>query len=104
MQPGAVSNVTGAGPFIAAVPIMATLAGMGAGAVPGGAAGALAGFGMPEYEAKRFEGYVKEGGILIAVHCEKSQARDRARKLLESFGAQNISSSSEAPAGYTGTR
>src|SRR5438132_12593391 len=61
--------IPGVGPFIAAGPIMASLAGAGAGAVTGGIVGSLIGLGLPEYEAKRYEGRIKEGGILLSVHC-----------------------------------
>src|SRR5690348_16216443 len=63
----------GVGPFIAAGPIMATLAGLGVGGVVGGVAGALIGAGIPEYEAKRYEGRLSKGGILLSVHCDKTE-------------------------------
>src|SRR6186713_2103953 len=65
--------IPGLGPFIAAGPIMGTLAGLGAGSAVGGLVGALVGLGLPEYEAKRYEGRVKEGGILLSVHCATSE-------------------------------
>ena len=92
--------IPGIGPFIAAGPIMAALAGMGAGAVLGGATGALVGIGIPEYEVKRYEGLVRTGGILISVHCDDSKWTDRAKKLLESQGAEDLSSTGEASADY----
>src|SRR5471032_2991776 len=61
--------IPGVGPFIAAGPIMGALAGLGAGAVAGGLVGALSGMGIPEYEAKRYEGHVRNGGILVSAHC-----------------------------------
>jgi len=64
--------IPGVGPFIAAGPIMSALAGLGAGGAIGGLIGALVGMGIPEFEAKRYEGYVKEGGILLSVHCDTS--------------------------------
>ncbi len=64
--------IPGVGPFIAAGPIMGALAGVGAGGAVGGLLGALVGMGMPEYEAKRYEGRVKEGGVLLSVHCDTS--------------------------------
>src|SRR6202171_5583396 len=63
--------IPGLGPFIAAGPIMATLAGMGVGGAVGGLVGALVGMGIPEYEAKRYDGRVRQGGILVSVHCER---------------------------------
>ena len=62
--------IPGLGPFIAAGPIMGALAGLGVGAAAGGLIGALVGMGIPEYEAKRYEGRVKDGGILVSVHCD----------------------------------
>src|SRR6266436_6537726 len=69
--------IPGLGPFIAAGPIMAALAGAAAGGVLGGVTGALIGLGMPEYEAKRYEGKIREGRVLISVHTENSTERDR---------------------------
>jgi hypothetical protein len=92
--------IPGLGPFIAAGPIMAALAGVGAGGVVGGVAGALIGMGIPEYEAKRYEGRVKTGGILLSVHSDDDHWTQRAKKILEETGAQDISSTSEAKADY----
>lgn len=88
--------IPGMGPFIAAGPIMAALAGAGVGGTVGGIAGALVGMGIPEYEAKRYEGRVKNGGILLSVHAESSEATRRAKQILSATGAQDISSTSEA--------
>jgi hypothetical protein len=90
--------IPGLGPFIAAGPIMAALAGAGVGGVVGGLTGALVGMGIPEYEAKRYEGRVKEGGILLSVHSDNSDWTKRAKKILEETGAQDISSTGEASA------
>jgi hypothetical protein len=87
--------IPGLGPFIAAGPIMAALAGAGAGGVVGGIIGALVGMGIPEYEAKRYEGRLKEGGVLLSVHCDTSEEIKQAKKLLEQTGAQDIASSGE---------
>src|SRR5439155_4855008 len=92
--------IPGLGPFIAAGPIVAALAGAGAGGVVGGLAGALVGMGIPEYEAKRYEGRVKEGGILLSVHCDDSKWTKKAKEILERTGAQDISSAGEAGADY----
>ena len=92
--------IPGLGPFIAAGPIMAALAGVGAGAALGGVAGGLIGMGLPEYEALRYEGRIKSGGILISVHCDDSDWADRAKKILEATGAKDISSSGEASADF----
>lgn len=87
--------IPGLGPFIAAGPIMGTLAGLGVGGTVGGLVGALVGLGLPEYEAKRYEGRVKDGGILLSVHCSTSEEVTNAKKILEQTGAEDISSSGE---------
>ncbi len=88
--------IPGIGPFVAAGPIMAALAGASVGGAVGGISGAIIGFGIPEYEAKRYEGAVKDGGSLISVHCSTSDQIDRAKEILKQAGAEDISSSSEA--------
>lgn len=92
--------IPGVGPLIAAGPIVGALAGVGAGGVVGGIAGALIGMGIPEYEAKRYEGRVKEGGVLLSVHCDDSNWTRRAKDILDSTGAQDISSTGEASADF----
>lgn len=87
--------IPGLGPFIAAGPIMAALAGVGAGATVGGVIGALVGMGIPEYEAKRYEGRIKSGGVLLSVHCESSEEISAAKDLLKATGAQDIASAGE---------
>lgn len=96
--------IPGLGPFIAAGPIMATLAGAGVGGTVGGIAGALIGIGIPEYEAKRYEGRVKNGGILLSVHSDSSDSTKRAKMILEATGAQDISSTGEASSGDAKTK
>ena len=88
--------IPGLGPFIAAGPIVAALAGAGAGGAIGGLTGALVGMGIPEYEAKRYEGRVKDGGILLSVHSDDSQWTKKAKEILEHSGAQDVSSTGEA--------
>src|ERR1700757_4768527 len=73
--------IPGLGPFIAAGPIMAALAGAGVGGTVGGIAGALIGMGIPEYEAKRYEGRIKSGGILLSVHCDDSDWTKKAKQI-----------------------
>ena len=90
--------IPGLGPLIAAGPIVAALAGIGAGGVVGGFTGALVGFGIPEYEAKRYEGMVSKGGILLSVHCDNSEWVKMAKDTLEETGAESISSSGESAA------
>jgi hypothetical protein len=87
--------IPGLGVFIAAGPIMAALAGAAGVAAVGGLTGALIGLGIPEYEAKRYEGKVKDGNILLSIHTEDSTERDRARKILEEGGAEDISYTGE---------
>jgi hypothetical protein len=88
--------IPGLGPFIAAGPIMAALAGAGVGGAIGGLTGALIGMGIPEYEAKRYEGRVKNGGILLSVHSNTSDQIKVAKDVLKQTGAQDISSTGEA--------
>ncbi|HEY6924643.1 MAG TPA: hypothetical protein VI653_14315 [Steroidobacteraceae bacterium] len=90
--------IPGLGPFIAAGPIMAGLAGLGVGGAVGGLVGALIGMGIPEYEAKRYEGRVKNGGTLLSVHCDTSEEIGRAKDLLKSSGAEDIASTGESAA------
>ena len=92
--------IPGLGPFIAAGPIMGALAGAGTGGVVGGLIGALVGMGIPEYEAKRYEGLVKNGGILLSAHCDNSDWVGRAKDVLKQSGAEDISSAGEASADY----
>jgi hypothetical protein len=90
--------IPGVGPFIAAGPIMAALSGAAVGATVGGLTGALVGMGIPEYEAKRYEGRIKEGNYLISVHTDDSTQRQRAKEIFERAGCEDISSASEANA------
>ncbi len=92
--------IPGLGPFIAAGPILGTLAGAGAGGAVGGLIGALVGMGIPEYEAKRYEGRVREGGILLSVHCDNSDWVSRAKEILKKTGAQDVASTGEAGADF----
>src|SRR3984893_13319119 len=95
--------IPGFGPLIAAGPIMAALAGVGAGGVVGGLTGALVGMGIPEYEAKRYEGRIKQGGILLSVHCDSSDWVKKAKEALERSGAEDIGSAGEAAADFEKT-
>lgn len=92
--------IPGIGPFIAAGPIVALLSGVGVGATVGGIAGALVGMGIPEYEAKRYEGLIKRGGILLSVHSDSQEWTKRAKEILQQTGADDISSTSEAKGDY----
>ncbi|HEY1577552.1 MAG TPA: general stress protein [Terracidiphilus sp.] len=87
--------IPGVGPLIAAGPIMGALAGLGVGGAVGGLVGALIGLGIPEYEAKRYEGRVKDGGILVSVHCDTSEEISRAKDVLKRAGGEDIASSGE---------
>jgi hypothetical protein len=88
--------IPGLGPFIAAGPIMAALGGAAAGAALGGLTGALIGMGIPEYEAKRYEGKVREGHILVSVHTENRDERTRAKRIFEQAGAEDVADTAEA--------
>lgn len=88
--------IPGVGPFIAAGPIMAALSGAAVGAAVGGVTGALVGMGIPEYEAKRYEGRIRGGNILISVHTEDAEENRRARGIFERAGAEDIAAAGEA--------
>jgi hypothetical protein len=90
--------IPGLGPFIAAGPIMAGLAGLGVGGTVGGVTGALIGAGIPEFEAKRYEGRLQKGGILLSVHCNTSDEIKRAKQVMEATRAEDVSSTSESSA------
>jgi hypothetical protein len=95
--------IPGLGPLIAAGPIVAALTGVGVGGAIGGITGALIGLGIPEYEAKRYEGRVKEGGILLSVHSDNSDWTSKAKDILKRTGADDISSTGEAKADFSKT-
>jgi len=88
--------IPGVGPLIAAGPIMAALAGIGVGGAVGGFTGALIGMGIPEYEAKKYEGRLKKGGILFSVHCDTSEQIKRAKEIIARTGGEDISSTGES--------
>ncbi len=88
--------IPGVGPFVAAGPIMAALSGAAVGAAVGGVGGLLIGLGMPEYEAKRYEGKIQGGNVLVSVHSENAEETKRAREIFERAGAEDIATSSEA--------
>jgi hypothetical protein len=90
--------IPGIGPFVAAGPIMAALGGAAVGATVGGFTGALVGLGIPEYEAKQYEGKLRQGNILISVHSENSTETDKAKTIFETAGAHDIASTSEKAA------
>lgn len=95
--------IPGVGPLIAAGPIVAALAGLGVGGAVGGLIGALVGMGIPEYEAKRYEGRVKNGGVLLSVHCDTSDEVSKAEDLLKETGAEDISSAGEMAGAHAST-
>jgi hypothetical protein len=88
--------IPGVGPLIAAGPIMAALAGVGVGGAVGGFTGAMIGLGIPEYEAKRYEGRLKKGAILLSVHCDTSDQIKKAKEILKNTAAEDISSTGES--------
>jgi CBS domain-containing protein len=92
--------VPGAGPLIAAGPIMTILAGVGAGGTAGGILGGLVGCGMPEYEAKRYKGRVRRPGILLSVHCDNSEWANKARAVIKQTGGEDVSTASEEKADF----
>jgi hypothetical protein len=96
-------SIPGAGPFLAAGPVVAALAGAGAAGAAGGLIGGLIGIGIPEYEAKRYEGRIRRGGNLMSVHCDDREWADLAETILEDTGAQDVASSEEASADFART-
>jgi hypothetical protein len=92
--------IPGLGPFVAAGPIMGMLGGIGVGGAIGGVTGALIGMGIPEYEAKRYEGRIRRGGILLSVHCDSKDWASRAKSILHASGAEDVSSTGEAGADF----
>ena len=88
--------IPGLGPFIAAGPIMAGLAGLGVGGAVGGVTGALIGLGIPEFEAKRYEDRLKNGGILLSVYCDTVEEIERAKDVLNRTGGEDVSSTGES--------
>jgi hypothetical protein len=88
-------SIPGIGPVIAAGPLVATLAGIGIGGALGGFTGSLVGMGMSECEAKHYEGRVRKGGVLVAVHCATARDVERARAIMKGNGAEDIASPSE---------
>jgi outer membrane lipoprotein SlyB len=88
--------IPGLGPFIAAGPLVAALSGAAVGAAAGGLTGALIGMGIPEIEAKRYEGKVKGGNLLIAVHAEDAERRKVAERVFKDVNAEDISTVTEA--------
>jgi hypothetical protein len=91
-------SIPGIGPFIAAGPIMAALSGAAVGTTAGGIIGALIGMGIPEFEAKRFDGKIKQGGMLISVHVDNANQRNAARDIFEQHRAEDIATGGEARA------
>jgi len=90
--------IPGVGPLIAAGPLLALLSGAAVGAAAGSLTGSLIGMGIPEYEAKRYEGHLKEGNILIAVHADNAEWAAKARKLLSDAEVMDISTSTDTAA------
>ncbi|HVH41334.1 MAG TPA: DUF3341 domain-containing protein [Labilithrix sp.] len=88
--------IPGLGPFIAAGPLLATLSGVAAGATVGGVTGALVGLGIPEIEAKRYEGKLRGGNILIAVHTENAEQQKAAEQIFKSVRADDVFSTTES--------
>lgn len=96
--------IPGVGPLIAAGPIVAGLAGLGVGGAVGGLTGALIGMGIPEYEAKRYEGRLQKGGILLSVHCNTSDEIKLAKQIMKNTGAEDVSSTGESSSDSTKAR
>ena len=92
--------IPGIGPIVAAGPVVAALAGAGAAGATGGLVGGLIGAGIPEIEAKRYAGRIREGAYLISVHCDDSKWAKRAEEILEATGGRDVVKTSESSADY----
>lgn len=92
--------IPGLGLVVAAGPILGLLSGIGVGGVLGGLTGALVGLGTPEYEAKRYEGRIRKGSILLSVHCDDSDWVKTAKTILEETGAEDTSTTVESKADF----
>ncbi|MGH9469542.1 MAG: quinol:electron acceptor oxidoreductase subunit ActD [Terriglobia bacterium] len=95
-----VIQITGTGPIGSAGLVVAVLAGIGALGILGAIIGGFTGLGKPKFEAKRYQGRIKRGGLLLSVHCDSGKWRDQAKKILKQTGAENISSAPESGADY----
>jgi len=95
--------VPGLEAFLVAGPVVGMLSGMGIGTTLGGLTGAIAGLSVPEYEAKRYEGRVRNGGILLSVHCDNAEWAKTARAVLKKTGGADISTAGEARADFART-
>jgi hypothetical protein len=92
--------IPGIGPLLAAGPVVAALAGAAAGGATAGIVGALIGLGIPEVEAKRYEGRIRSGRILCSIHCDDSKWADRAKRILKNSGAEDLAQTGEKVADY----
>lgn len=92
--------IAGVGPVNAADPILAALAGLGAGGVLGGIAGRMIGLGIPQHEAKRYGGRIRNGGLLLSVHSDNSEWTRKAKDILRRTGGEDISTTGEASSDY----
>ena len=99
LRTGAIARFS---PVMKAVDRFARGGGLGVGGAVGGLVGALVGLGIPEYEAKRYEGRIKDGGVLLSVHCDTSDEIKRAKDLLKQTGAEDIASTGEKAASTHG--
>lgn len=92
--------IPGIGALVAAGPVVAALAGAGAAGATGGLVGGLIGAGIPEIEAKRYAGRIREGGYLISVHCDDKTWARRAEEILEGAGGRDVVKAAEAKPDY----
>ena len=92
--------IPGIGPLVAAGPVVAALAGAAAAGATGGLVGGLVGAGIPEVEAKRYAGRIREGGYLVSVHCDDKNWAKRAEEILEATGGKDVVKTHEATPDY----
>lgn len=82
--------IPGLGPFMVAGPILGALAGAGVGGVVGQVTGALVGMGISGVDAQDYEGRIKKGQVLVAVHAEAQSGILQAEQILRLHGAENV--------------
>ena len=84
--------IPGIGPIVGTGILLSTLAGAGIGAAAGGLIGALMGHGVPEEDAREYEGHVRQGSILLTVHALSADEERRAREIFDSVSGGTVRS------------
>src|SRR5437667_2711108 len=82
--------IPGVGLVAGAGALAAMLAGVALGAATGGLIGALLSLGVPEDEARQYEGHLREGRVLLTVHPSPDFEIARATGIMEAHGAYDV--------------